>query len=77
MRLARDTGAIGRSAARLTAVARVEDWRDRPEGFVEFVNAHDVPSFVEYGEYPYVTSDEVKKAPRLKAAFSDMLEQMQ
>ena len=29
-----------------------------------------VPSFLEYGEYPYVTADEIKKALRLKAAFS-------
>ena len=35
------------------------------------------PSFLEYGEYPYVTADEIKKALRLKAAFSDMLDQMQ
>ena len=41
------------------------------------MRAHHVPSFVEYGEYPYVTSDEIKKALRLKAAFSDMLDQMQ
>lgn len=48
-----------------------------PEGFVEFVRAHHRPSFVEYGECPYVTSDEIKQALRLKAAFSDMLDQMQ
>ena len=54
-----------------------KDWKERPEGFVEFVRTHHVPSFVEYGEYPYVTSDEIKKALRLKAAFSDMLDQMQ
>ena len=38
---------------------------------------HHFPSFLEYGEYPFVTADEVKKALRLKAAFSDMLDQMQ
>ena len=54
-----------------------EDWRERPDGFVEFVRAHHVPSFVEYGEYPYVTSDEIKQALHLKSAFSDMLDQMQ
>ena len=54
-----------------------KDWRERPEGFVEFVRTHHVPSFVEYGEYPYVTSDEIKQALRLKSAFSDMLDQMQ
>ena len=41
------------------------------------MHTHHVPSFVEYGEYPYVTSDEFKKALGLKAAFSDMLNQMQ
>ncbi|MBU8820865.1 hypothetical protein KL864_33920 [Mycolicibacterium goodii] len=54
-----------------------EDWKENPASFVQFVREHHVPSFVEYGEYPYVTSDEIKKALRLKAAFSDMLDQMQ
>ena len=54
-----------------------EDWRERPEGFVQFVREHHVPSFLEYGEYPYVTSVEIKKALRLKDAFSEMLDQMQ
>ena len=43
----------------------------------KFVREHQCPSFLEYGEYPYVTADEIKKALRLKAAFSDMLDQMQ
>src|SRR6478672_379925 len=34
-------------------------------------------SIFEYGEYPYVTADEIKKALKLKAAFSTMLDQMQ
>lgn len=54
-----------------------EDWKEDPSAFVEFVRAHQVPSFLEYGEYPYVTADEIKKALRLKAAFSTMLDQMQ
>lgn len=54
-----------------------EDWQTNPEAFIEFVREHQVPSFLEYGEYPYVTSDEIKKALRLRAAFSDMLDQMQ
>jgi len=54
-----------------------EDWKTNPEAFIMFVRDHEVPSFLEYGEYPYVTSEEVKKALRLKAAFSDMLDQMQ
>jgi hypothetical protein len=54
-----------------------EDWKENPEAFVRFVREHQFPSFLEYGEYPYVTADEIKKALRLKAAFSDMLDQMQ
>jgi hypothetical protein len=47
-----------------------------PEAFINFVREHQVPSFLEYGEFPYVTADEIKKALRLKAAFSNMLDQM-
>jgi hypothetical protein len=54
-----------------------EDWKENPEAFVKFVREHHFPSFLEYGEYPYVTADEIKKALRLKAAFSTMLDQMQ
>ncbi|OHU01335.1 hypothetical protein [Mycobacterium syngnathidarum] len=54
-----------------------EDWKTNPEAFIMYVRDHQVPSFLEYGEYPYVTSVEIKKALRLKAAFSDMLDQMQ
>jgi hypothetical protein len=41
------------------------------------VREHQRPSFLEYGEYPYVSADEIKKALRLKQAFSHMLDQMQ
>jgi hypothetical protein len=54
-----------------------EDWQTNPDAFITFVREHQCPSFLEYGEYPYVTADEIKKALRLKAAFSDMLDQMQ
>jgi hypothetical protein len=53
------------------------DWRSNPEAFVRFVRAHQCPSFVEYGEYPYVTADEIKKALRVKSALSEMLDQLQ
>ena len=48
-----------------------EDWKTNPPAFVKFVREHQRPSFLEYGEYPYVSADEIKKALRLKAAFSD------
>ena len=35
---------------------------DEPAGFVKFVRDHQSPSFLEYGEYPYVSADEIKKA---------------
>jgi hypothetical protein len=54
-----------------------EDWKTNVPAFVKFVREHQCPSFLEYGEYPYVTADEIKKALKLKAAFADMLDLMQ
>ena len=54
-----------------------EDWKTNPQSFVKYVREHHCPSFLEYGEYTYVSGEEVKKALRLKAAFSEMLDQMQ
>jgi hypothetical protein len=54
-----------------------EDWKTNAPAFVKFVRDHHRPSFLEYGEYPYVTADEIKKALKLKAAFGEMLDQMQ
>jgi hypothetical protein len=54
-----------------------EDWKTTPASFMKFVREHQRPSFLEYGEYPYVTADEIKKALRLKRAFSEMLDHMQ
>lgn len=53
------------------------DWKTNPDAFIKFVRAHQCPSFMEYGEYPYVTADEIKKALKVKSALSEMLEQMQ
>ena len=54
-----------------------KDWKTNTAAFIEFVREHQCPSFLEYGEYPYVSADEIKKALKLKAAFSNMLDQMQ
>jgi hypothetical protein len=54
-----------------------EDWKTNPPAFIQYVRDHHCPSFLEYGEYPYVTADEIKKALRLKKAFSEALDQMQ
>jgi len=53
------------------------DWKENPEAFIRFIREHQCPSFMEYGEYPYVTADEIKKALKIKKALADMLEQMQ
>jgi hypothetical protein len=53
------------------------DWKTNPEAFIKFVRAHQCPSFLEYGEYPYVSADEIKKALKVKASLSEMLDQLQ
>jgi hypothetical protein len=53
------------------------DWKTNTPAFIKFVREHQRPSFLEYGEYPYVSAQEIKKALKLKAAFSEMLDQMQ
>ena len=53
------------------------DWKTNAPAFIEFVRKHQRPSFLEYGEYPYVSATEIKKALALKQAFSTMLDQMQ
>jgi hypothetical protein len=53
------------------------DWKTNVPAFIKFLREHQCPSFLEYGEYPYVTAVEIKKALRLKQAFSEMLDQMQ
>jgi hypothetical protein len=54
-----------------------KDWATNTAAFIKFVRDHHVPSFLEYGEYPFVSADEIKKALRVKAALSEMLDQMQ
>jgi hypothetical protein len=53
------------------------DWKTNTAAFIDFVREHQRPSFLEYAEYPYVSADEIKKALKLKASFSTMLDQMQ
>ena len=54
-----------------------EDWKTNPESFVRFVREHQYPSFLEYGEYPFFSADEIKKALVLKQSFTNMLDQLQ
>ena len=48
-----------------------EDWKTNVTAVIKFFRDHQCPSFLEYGEYPYVSADEIKKALKLKAAFSE------
>jgi hypothetical protein len=54
-----------------------EDWRENIPAVIRYFREHQVPSFLEYGEYPYVSADEIKKALRLKAALTTALDQLQ
>jgi len=54
-----------------------EDWKTNLAAVIKFFRDHQCPSFLEYGEYPYVSAGEIKKALALKQAFSTMLDQMQ
>jgi hypothetical protein len=54
-----------------------QDWQTNAPAFIKFVRDHQCPSFLEYGEYPFVTAEEIKKALKVKAALSDILDQMQ
>jgi hypothetical protein len=54
-----------------------EDWKTNTPAFIRFVREHHHPSFLEYGEYPFVTAHEVKRALHLKQAFSIMLDESQ
>src|SRR3954466_16288194 len=42
------------------------DWKTHVPAFVKFVREHQPRSFLEYGEYPYATAGQSKKAPRGK-----------
>jgi hypothetical protein len=52
------------------------DWKTNPEAFIKFVREHHCPSFIEYGEYPYVSADEIKKALKIKNPLTEMLDQL-
>jgi len=54
-----------------------KDWKTNAPAFIKFVREHHCPSFLEYGEYPFASAEEIKKALRVKASLSEMLDQMQ
>lgn len=54
-----------------------EDWKTNVAAVAKFFHDHHRPSFMEYGEYPFVSADEIKKALHVKQSLSNMLDQMQ
>ncbi|RWP41096.1 MAG: hypothetical protein EOR04_16810 [Mesorhizobium sp.] len=54
-----------------------EDWKTNSAAFIKFVRDHQRPSFLEYGEYPFVSAEEIKKALEIKQSFSEILDKMQ
>ena len=54
-----------------------EDWKTNVPAVAKFFHDHQRPSFLEYGEYPFVTAGEIKKALRMKRSFTETLDQMQ
>lgn len=54
-----------------------EDWKTNVPAVIQFYREHQCPSFLEYGEYPYVSADEIKKALMVKKTFSHLLDLMQ
>lgn len=43
------------------------DWKTNPGSFIEFVRDHHWPSFLEYCEYSYVSSAEIRRALAMSA----------
>lgn len=54
-----------------------EDWKTNTPAFCQYFFDHLYPSFIEYGEIPFISTDEIKKGLRARAALSEMLDQMQ
>lgn len=54
-----------------------EDWKTNVAAVAKFFHDYQRPSFLEYGEYPFVTASEIKKALRMKRSFAEALDQMQ
>lgn len=70
-------GGVGISTSFENLEGFPKDWQTNAPAFVKFVREHHCPSFLEYGEYPFVSAAEIKKALRVKAALSEALDQMQ
>lgn len=54
-----------------------EDWKTNVPAVTKFFRDYHRPSFMEYSEYPYATTDEIIKGLKLRQAFGQALDQMQ
>lgn len=68
---------VGLSTSFENLVGFPTDWKTNPAAFVQFVRDHHWPSFLEYAEYSYVSSKEVKSALAVKDGLADVLDNMQ
>jgi hypothetical protein len=48
------------------------DWKTNPAAFIKFVRDHQCNSFLEYGEYPFVSATEIKSALKVKAGMTEV-----
>ena len=51
-----------------------EDWKTNVPAVAKFFHEHQAPSFLEYGEYPYVSATEEEAGVRAFLAGADILE---
>ncbi|WP_332810540.1 hypothetical protein [Sphingomonas sp.] len=68
---------VGLSTSFENLVGFPTDWKTNPAAFVQFVRDHHCPSFLEYAEYSYVSSKEVKSALAVKNGLAEVLDNMQ
>jgi len=72
-----------RSTQHFTFVAKVKPFPDDPaatrsaDDYRRFLGDNMVESFYQFEGYPGVTVEEIKKAVRVRNAFSNMLDEMQ
>ena len=49
------------------------DWKTNAPAFVKFVREHQCPSFLEYGEYPFVTATDTQRFSRLTVSATGLI----
>jgi len=68
---------VGLSTSFENLVGFPTDWKTNKAAFVQFVRDHHRPSFLEYAEYSYISSGEIKSALAVKNGLAGVLDNMQ